>query len=55
MLPKGQHRANIWQGTFPTTNTAEDGYKGLAPVDAFGAQNSYGVLMSCCSEWHLRC
>lgn len=26
---------NIWQGTFPTTNTARDGYYGTAPIDAF--------------------
>lgn len=32
LQPKGQHYANIWQGVFPTNNTAEDGYKGTAPV-----------------------
>ncbi|XP_068058450.1 formylglycine-generating enzyme isoform X3 [Anomalospiza imberbis] len=31
LQPKGQHYANIWQGEFPTNNTAEDGYKGTAP------------------------
>ena len=30
---------NIWQGQFPTLNTAEDGYIKTAPVDAFGPQN----------------
>ncbi|XP_025930600.1 formylglycine-generating enzyme isoform X3 [Apteryx rowi] len=31
LQPKGQHYVNIWQGVFPTSNTAEDGYKGTAP------------------------
>lgn len=35
-------RANIWQGKFPTENTAEDGYKSTAPVDSFPA-NKYGL------------
>lgn len=33
---------NIWQGTFPTKNTAEDGYAGTAPVHAF-EPNGYGL------------
>ena len=32
-------RMNIWQGKFPTSNTAEDGYIKTAPVDAYGPQN----------------
>lgn len=35
LQPKDQCYANIWQGEFPTNNTAEDGYKGAAPVTAF--------------------
>nr|XP_020742716.1 sulfatase-modifying factor 1 isoform X2 [Odocoileus virginianus texanus] len=31
LQPKGQHYANIWQGEFPVTNTAEDGFRGTAP------------------------
>jgi hypothetical protein len=31
---------NIWQGKFPTLNTAEDGYNTTAPVDSFGPQVS---------------
>lgn len=37
------HRANIWQGTFPRVNTAEDGWLATCPVDAFGPQNDYGL------------
>jgi formylglycine-generating enzyme required for sulfatase activity len=40
--PRGQHRCNVWQGSFPTDNTADDGYVGTAPVDAF-APNGYGL------------
>jgi len=40
--PGGEHRMNVWQGDFPTRNTAEDGYLGTAPVDAF-APNGYGL------------
>ncbi len=31
------HRANTWQGPFPSSNTAEDGYLGTAPVGSFPA------------------
>jgi formylglycine-generating enzyme required for sulfatase activity len=33
--PDGAHRMNVWQGEFPVRNTAEDGYLGTAPVDAY--------------------
>jgi formylglycine-generating enzyme len=38
----GRHRCNVWQGVFPTTNTALDGYAGTAPVDAF-EPNGFGL------------
>ncbi len=31
----GEHRSNVWQGTFPARNTAEDGFAGTAPVTAY--------------------
>ncbi|MCX4760411.1 formylglycine-generating enzyme family protein [Streptomyces sp. NBC_01275] len=40
--PGGEYRCNIWRGTFPTKNTAADGYRGTAPVDAF-APNGFGL------------
>ncbi|NNN30665.1 formylglycine-generating enzyme family protein [Streptomyces sp. S3(2020)] len=40
--PGGEYRCNIWRGTFPTRNTAADGYRGTAPVDAF-APNGFGL------------
>jgi len=42
LCPDGEWRCNIWQGTFPDRNTAEDGYRGTAPVDTF-APNAYGM------------
>ncbi|XP_030061688.1 formylglycine-generating enzyme isoform X2 [Microcaecilia unicolor] len=31
LLPNGKHYANIWQGTFPSNDSGEDGYTGTAP------------------------
>ncbi|XP_070528578.1 formylglycine-generating enzyme isoform X2 [Cardiocondyla obscurior] len=42
LMPNDQHKANIWQGNFPTENTEEDGYKGTSPVTKF-LQNKYGL------------
>ncbi len=40
--PGGKCQANIWQGKFPHENTAEDGYRGTAPVMSYSA-NGYGL------------
>ncbi len=40
--PKGKWVANIWQGTFPLTNSKEDGYEALSPIKAF-PPNGYGL------------
>ena len=32
LTPKDQHYANLWQGDFPTHNSAEDGYAQTSPV-----------------------
>jgi formylglycine-generating enzyme required for sulfatase activity len=56
LTPEGKHLCNIWQGEFPDHNTAEDGYAGLAPVDAF-PPNAYdlytitGNAWEWCSDW----
>jgi formylglycine-generating enzyme required for sulfatase activity len=50
LCPNGQHRCNIWQGRFPTLDTAEDGYAGTCPVDAF-PPNGYGLYSLTGNTW----
>ncbi|CAM9833766.1 unnamed protein product [Scytosiphon promiscuus] len=51
LTPGGEHRANVWQGTFPTLNTAEDGFPFTSPVDAFPPQNSLGLRDAVGNAW----
>jgi len=48
--PDGEHRMNVWQGTFPSENTLGDGYLGTCPVDAFPA-NGYGLHNTTGNVW----
>jgi sulfatase modifying factor 1 len=56
LTPEGRHLCNVWQGAFPDSDTAEDGYAGPAPVDAFppngyGLYNMTGNVWDWCNDW----
>jgi sulfatase modifying factor 1 len=50
LTPGGRHLCNIWQGTFPDFDTAEDGYSSPAPVDVF-PPNAYGLYTVTGNAW----
>ena len=54
--PDGEHRMNVWQGSFPGENTGADGYAGTCPVDAFpsnghGLHNATGNVWEWTFDW----
>lgn len=52
LVPQGKFMANTFQGTFPSRNDAEDGFKSAAPVKSY-PPNDYGLydIIGNCWEW----
>ena len=48
--PSGKHLCNIWQGNFPKTNLAKDGYIGTAPVNEY-KPNNFGLFNMVGNVW----
>lgn len=50
LTPRNEWRCNIWQGSFPHTNTAEDGHTTTAPVKSY-RPNGFGLWQMAGNVW----
>ena len=50
LTPRGRWRLNIWQGTFPTHNTLDDGHLTTAPVKSY-PPNGHGLHEMAGNVW----
>jgi formylglycine-generating enzyme required for sulfatase activity len=48
--PGGEHRMNVWQGLFPSSNTLDDGHAGTAPVRSY-PPNGFGLFEMTGNVW----
>jgi len=48
--PKGEFRANTWQGVFPEADLDQDGFSGVAPAKSF-PPNGYGLYDIAGNVW----
>jgi formylglycine-generating enzyme len=50
LTPRNRWRCNIWQGSFPTHNIADDGHVGTAPVKSY-LPNGFGLYEVAGNVW----
>ncbi|CAB0003948.1 unnamed protein product [Nesidiocoris tenuis] len=50
LMPYGKHWMNVWQGSFPIDNTAEDGFTFTGPVRSY-PKNDFGLFEMTGNVW----